>query len=240
MTYRCEAQSIEGFIQMLASNYLPHGYWFYVAGRVPPGKDRRAVDHKLITKYGIALSRQQRARRKQAGIANLQYIRFQEAFALLATRGRHPFFLEERERIRDIRKHPLHFAGYSLTVRRGGFLKREVGDEEATPDGRYRVRVMIAREQYRDLLAYFCDLAVHRSPETLGRALRGLPFEPYAPIRKQLLRLLRSVNQKRAAMGYQKLSPDVLRYRRTIVKPFGTADEEPANPVSIQVIVRAA
>lgn len=27
MEYRFEAKSVEGFVQMLASNYLLHGYW---------------------------------------------------------------------------------------------------------------------------------------------------------------------------------------------------------------------
>lgn len=58
MKYRCEATSVTGFIQILASNYLPHGYWFYVTGKVPPSKDPRLVDQKILAKYGIELSRQ--------------------------------------------------------------------------------------------------------------------------------------------------------------------------------------
>jgi len=74
--YRCVATSLEGFVQQLASNILPHGYWFYVTGVVPAAKDPAAVDQKLMEKYGVAISRQQRARRKLAGQANLHYIRF--------------------------------------------------------------------------------------------------------------------------------------------------------------------
>jgi hypothetical protein len=43
MEYRYEAMSVEGFVQMIASNYLPHGYWFYVTGQVPEGKDPSAI-----------------------------------------------------------------------------------------------------------------------------------------------------------------------------------------------------
>ncbi len=32
MEYRCVAGSVAGFVQQLASCYLPHGYWFYVSG----------------------------------------------------------------------------------------------------------------------------------------------------------------------------------------------------------------
>ena len=93
MQYRYETTSLVGFVQYLASNLLPHGYWFYVTGRVPEGKDPRAVDRKLIEKYAIGLSRQQRARRKLAGQANLHYIRLGRFWVLLATHGEHAFFL---------------------------------------------------------------------------------------------------------------------------------------------------
>ena len=46
--YRCEVTSVEGLVQQLAVSCLANGYWFYVTGTVPPHKDRRAVDAKLI------------------------------------------------------------------------------------------------------------------------------------------------------------------------------------------------
>jgi hypothetical protein len=67
MEYRCETTSVEGFVQLLACNYLPHGYWFYVTGSIPPGKDARLVDAKLIDKYEIGLPRATRRRRKRMG-----------------------------------------------------------------------------------------------------------------------------------------------------------------------------
>lgn len=225
MEYRYKAKSVEGFVQMLASNYLPHGYWFYVTGKLPPEKSATALDAKILSKYEVSLSRQQRARRKLKGMANLHYLRFENFFVLLATHGTHSFFEAEAKSIRDIRKTPLKFRGYSLRVRKGGFLKKEQGEEQARVDPRFRVRVMIAKPEYANLTAYLLDLAAHRSIEALEKVLWNLPFEPYAPIRKQLLRVLRSVNKKRAAMGYEKLSPECIRYRRAIVKPFEALEE---------------
>lgn len=224
MQYRCEATSVTGFIQILASNYLPHGYWFYVTGRVPACKDGRQIDAKIIAKYGIALSRQQRARRKVAGQANLHYVRCQDFFVILATHGKHAFFMEEGAGIRDIRQTPLQFAGYSLWVRRGNFLKRESDDELPTPDHRHRVRVLIGRDKYRELHSHLLDVATHRTADKLRWAFWNLPYEPYAPIRKQLLRTLKQVNAKRQAMGYERLPADALRFRRRIVKPFDAGD----------------
>lgn len=220
MDYRCETTSLEGFVQQLASNILPHGYWFYVTGRVPDGKDPRAVDDKLIAKYGVALSRQQRARLKATGAANVHYLRFDRRWVLLATHGHHRFFEEEGENIRDARKVPIQFEGYSLSVKRGHFLKKEAGEETATPDGRLRVRVQIGRERYKELRDYFLSIACHRSAESLSRELYLVPFEPYAPVRRQLLNILRLINERRRAAGFTKLPPTVLRYQRRIVKPF--------------------
>ena len=220
MHYRCEATSVEGFIQILACNYLPHGYWFYVTGRVPPGKDTKHVDRKILEKYGIALSRQQRARRKIIGQANLHYVRCGDFFAILATHGRHPFFAEEAASLRDIRTTPLQFAGYSIYVKRGNYLKRQSDHDRAAPDGRYRVRVLIAREKYGALRGHLLDLATHRTAERLRWEFWNLPYEPYAPVRKQLLQILRQVNAKRLAVGYERIPADVLRLRRRIVKPF--------------------
>ena len=220
MEYRWEATSITGFVQILACNYLPHGYWFYVSGRVPAGKPPHVADRKLIEKYEVALSRGQRARRKQAGIANLHYLRFDRDWFLLATHGRHLFFDAEKESVRDIRKHPIHFAGYSLTLRRGEFLKVVAEDAAVRVDGRLRVRTQIAREQWRMIKAHLLEFATRRSAEWLSYQLWNLPFEPYAPVRKQLLALLRMINSRRQTAGLTKLDYRCLRLRREIVKPF--------------------
>ncbi len=218
--YRGEATSLEGFVQQLAANYLPHGYWHYVTGWIPERKDPRAVDRKLIAKYRITASRGSRFRRKQAGLANLHYLRHRRFFVLLATAGAHPFLAEEKARLKDVRVTPIIYGGYSLTVTRGQFLKKQSVDEPAAIDGKHRVRVQIARLQYAELKAYFLEAGWRRPLGQVAAELYGLPFEPYAPVRKQLLNLLRLVNEKRQEVRLEKLGPEVLRYRRRIVPPF--------------------
>jgi hypothetical protein len=200
MQYRYEATSVEGFIQQLASNYLPHGYWFYVSGWLPEGKGPAAVDRKLTEKYGICISRQARARRKAAGSANLHYLRYDRFFVILATHGKHPFFAEEAANIRDIRKVPIKFAGHSITYKQGGFLRKE-GEEPAKLDQGWHSRVQIEREKYTQLKAYFLDFAAKRSVESLGLEIFNLPYEPYAPVRQQLLNLVRLINKRRHTAG---------------------------------------
>lgn len=219
MRYRAEATSIEGFVQVLATNFLRHGYYFYQTGRVPSGKDPAAVDRKLIEKYRIGISSTERARRKQRGEANMLYLRHERFFVLLATKGRHFFKDEQGNNLRDVREAPIVYGGYSISIARGDFL-RKMSEGEAQPDGRYRVRVQIARKQFAELLAYFENLATHRQAETLARAIYNLPFEPYAPVRKQLLWLLFVINRARKRAGYEPLPTTCIRYQRRIVRPF--------------------
>ena len=202
MAYRCVALSIEGFVQQVAVSYVPFGYRFYVTGKIPAAKDPRTVDEKLIEKYGIDISPWVRTRRKQAGIANMQYIRFEDFFVLLATEGQHRFFHEEKNLLRDLRKIPIKFAGYSISFRSG------------------HAHVRIERETFKEVAACFLEFALRRPKPQLEAALYNLPFEPYAPIRSQFFLLLRKINTRRKAAGMPLLSERCLPLRRRIYRPF--------------------
>jgi hypothetical protein len=205
MEYRCEATSVAGFIQQLAVAYVGHGYVFYVTGEIPERKDPRAVDEKLIAKYGLAIGKTSRARRKAAGLANVQYLRYGRLFVLLATPGKHPFFEEEREFIRDAREVPIKFGGYSISYRAG------------------HPHVRIEQSRYLGLKAYLADVAIHRTKERLEEEFRRLPFEPYAPIRGQLHCILREVNRRRGLAQYEAVPRTCIRVRRRVVRPFDSA-----------------
>lgn len=227
MQYRCEATSLQGFVQQLACNYLPHGYWFWVSGTVPENKDPRAIDQRIVAKYGIDLSRSTRARRKELGQANLHYLRYERFFLILATHGIHEFHKAEAQFIRNVtRNQPIQFAGYSISVKQGGYLASESPDVEPVADSKLRVRVQIARARYLELLAYFKDVAVRLTSDELGKEFYNVPFEPYAPVRRQMLLILLTVNKTRKAAGLEPLPYTVLRYQRRIVKPF----ESPISP----------
>jgi len=219
MPYRWETASLEGFVQQIACSYLRHGYWWYVTGRIPAGKDAKVIDRKLVEKYGIGVSEWTRTRRKQLGQANLQYLRHDRFFAILATKGQHRFFEGEAASIRDIRRVPLRYSGYSISYRRGGRTR------QGAPDQRWHAHVEIERHVYLGIRAYLLELAVHRSAEKLAMEFYELPFEPYAPIRRQLLNLWRAVNLIRKQAGYRLVPVEVLPLRRRIVKPFGDLDQ---------------
>lgn len=225
--YRCLATSVEGFVQQLAASYLRHGYWWYVCGLIPEWKNCELVDEKLISKYEVNVSESTRARRKRAGKANLQYLRHERFFVLMATKGEHEFFQHEAGSIRDIRRVPIKFHGYSLSYRPGG--RTRSGEQ----DPRWHSHVEIERSRYKELRAHLLELAVRRSGERLALEFYRLPFEPYAPIRRQMLNLLRAVNRARQTAGLSQLPTQVLPLRRRVVRPFELLSVAPKNlPVS--------
>jgi hypothetical protein len=205
MEYRYEATSIAGFIQTIAVAYVARGYFFYVTGEIPEGKDLAKVDAKLIDQYGVAVSKFTRARKKRAGQANLQYLRLKGSrlFAIFATHGQSPFYESEAKVIRDVRRVPCKFAGYSISYKSG------------------HVQVRIEKQRYLELKAYFLEQAAKQEASIIEQEMRKLlDYEPYAPIRSQKLCIWRSVNRVRKAAGLPRIAKDCLRFYRRIVKPF--------------------
>ena len=214
MPYRCIASSPEGLVQQVAVSYLRHGYLWYVTGRIPSAKDEEAVDRKLVEKYGIDLTERQRSYRKKRGLANMQYIRYADWFVLLATEGHHPFKQQEGDQIRDCRRHPIKFEGYSISYRRSGLTPVGGGQPK------WHACVRIDPQTYKQLKAYFLDRACHRSTENLTADFARIPYSRFAPIRRQLLIILKSVNDARSRMGRKPIPHSALQLRRTVVQPF--------------------
>jgi hypothetical protein len=199
--YRCVAASLSGFVQQVAVSYVKNGYWFYVAGAVPNGKDALALDGKIVELYGLGISKFVRCRRRKAGEAGVQYIRLGRYFVIMATHGEHLFFVREKSMIKDVRRCPIKVGGYAVGFRAG------------------RVSVRIERTEYRLLKHSFLRRAL-RAKAGLEAAFSRLPFEPYAPIRSQLLAVLRAVNRRRIVAGMPSLDRKCVRCFRRIVYPF--------------------
>jgi len=98
----------------------------------------------------------------------------------------------------------LPLAGYSLSVRSG------------------RVSVRIEPGEYRRLKASFLERACHRSAETLEADFAGVGFQPYAPVRVQLLNIWRAVNRARQAAGFDRFQLRAVPWGRCIVPPFSS------------------
>lgn len=205
---QCETATVAGFIQQVAVGCVARGHVFYVAGSVPGHKSPRAVDAKLVARYDLAHSKWARSRRRRLGIASVRYLRHGRFFLLLATHGRHRFFAREGRLVRDCRREPIRCFGYSISSRRG------------------HTHVRIEAREFRCLKAHLVKLASHRSAEQLAAVFRALPFEPYAPVRRQLLELWRAVNGVRKTAGFGLVPRSCVRMLRRIERPFVSRDEK--------------
>ena len=201
MSYHYLTHSVGGFIQQVAVCYVQRGYWFYVAGQFPAQKDPQQVDRHLLDKYDIDLSKFQRCRRKKEGQASVQYIRYQDTFLPLATKGAHPFFVKEAS-IRDARRFPIQLFGYSISYRNG------------------RALVSLDKETYRNVEAYFLHLALHRKADSLEQEFRKLPFEPYRPVYQQVLSVWKTVNDRRKTAGFDLVPYSAIKTKRRLYRPF--------------------
>lgn len=171
-------------------------------GRQSLLRDRisQQIAGKLIAKYDIVGSKFVRARRKAAGKANLQLILHGRFFLILATQGEHPFYQEEKARLRDCREAPIRYASYAIGFRDG------------------HVQVRIDRDTERDLKAFFRQSALW-TRERLEKEFWSLPFEPYAPVRRQILVIFNQVNKLRREAGFDPLRTSCLRFRRKPCPP---------------------
>jgi hypothetical protein len=208
--YRCVAATPAGFVQQLAVSYIGRGYWFYVAGTIPERKDPAATDRKILGRYGIAISKWARARRKRAGLANVHYLRHDRYFVICATKGEHRFFDEEAD-VKDIRRDSIAFGGYSIGYKR-----------DARND--YHPSVRIHPDRYRELKAYLMEIAIRRSAEAITKEIKLMDFEPYAPVRAQLLCILRSTNDVRRQAGLEPVLQSSLKLRRAPTVVFGSSN----------------
>jgi hypothetical protein len=222
MSYRYIATSVAGFVQQLAVGYITNGHYFYVSGTIPVRSYVAKTDRKIVEAYDIALSKWTRSRRKRQGMANVHYLRYQRFFVIIASHGVHPFFAAEAGQLCDIRRQPLSFMGYSIGCRR------------ARGDGDYHASVRINRERFKELKARFYEVTVHRSVEELCSDLLHLPFEPYAPVRVQLLGLLRGINRRRKLAGLEFIPSSALRLHRSPVRPFEEREEISASAVRFE------
>ena len=227
------ATSRQGFIQQIVSGWVRNGYYFYVHGKLRENKNPKEFDQKVTTRYPVVMKPGRRFSRKQRGVINVAYVRYKQHWIMLATPGYHEETKEgfwdwratEAGNIRNcMRGQPIKLLGYSISYVRGGYvlnLAKKNPDGPPERDYRYRVRVQISREAMVVLKAYLLGNATSHSEAWLSDQFWYVPYEPYAPVRKQLLELLRQVNAVRSAVGKSKLPSRVIRTRQRRVKVFG-------------------
>ena len=115
---------------------------------------------------------------------------------ILATHGEHRFFSEEAKDIRDIRRWPFYFGGYSVSYREG----RSGG----------HVSVKIEKERLSQLQEYFFYAASRASVEDLVFELRSFSFPSFAQVRTQVFYLVQEINAFRRLAGLERIPADTV------------------------------
>jgi hypothetical protein len=172
-----EVQSLSQYIRKLAIDYMRYNYVHYVTGVIPSHKNPAATDQKLIEHYEITSCRTTRSKRKKAGFANVQYIRWGNFFTLIATEGESRFFVDEKPT--DIRVAPLHLKGYSIGMK---------GD---TPC------VMIAPKRLKAIRRYLAVISLHHERRVRNFLCHRLPKLKYPRVLRQNQAIIREMNRRR-------------------------------------------
>lgn len=204
------AASAEGFVQGIV-NLLAHKYVYWSSGEVAEGQDAEAVDRTLARKFETEITRWERARRRKLGRGSVRYLRFENTFVLLAQPGSDRW--TDGEPWKDARRRAIWFRGYVISYRL------------STVTGRYHASVGIDPVEYQRLKAWMLELATHRSVENMRRELQRLPFEPYARVRRQYLNILREVNRRRRAAGFELVPNTAVRLHRRRPRVYAESAE---------------
>lgn len=133
------------------------------------------------------------------------------------------------------------FEGYAVSYRRGNWLRKSEEDKElyrelrirgerpprGVQDRGWHSRVEIEKRTFQRLRAYFLNIAPHRSVQNLSMELAAVPYQPYAPVRQQLLSLVRDINKVRKVAGASSTVPyEVLNLKRVQIAPFADSNSE--------------
>lgn len=241
---RHSVSTSDGMVQQLVT-LVSKGYRYYFVGKMKANANSDEFDSKMLKYYDAHLPKWTRERRRRQGTANFRYLRLDDWYIVMATEGRaETFWAEDKDRVRDVRKTPIRFKGYSISYRQGGFKRlpsderywrnlmwqayREARDRgekgEAPPpaerDMKWHVHVGLDEETYAGLKAYFLNIATHRDATFLANEFSNIWCQSYGPVRSQLRDILRAVNRARKAAGYETLPLSVIRFKRRIVKSF--------------------
>lgn len=215
--YRCEAKTLEGFVQQLAVGYIVRGYYYYVTGEVPLRLSETDHDQRMLAKFGVARSKWSRCRlRKKRGpsgkpLANCQYIRLGRFWVLLCEEGDHAFFEvhSKRDRFGNVVERRFLDAR-EVAIKCGGYSIGYAGE---------RLCVRICGEQYQKLKSVYLAMAL-KPQELVEREFKRFPYASYGGVNKQAFAILKAVNRLRAAGNLKQIPKSCINTMLVPVKAF--------------------
>lgn len=167
------------------------GYYNYCVGYIPSDKGHKMfdIDKKIMDKYNINISKDQRYRRKKKKLANFYYLRWQHWFFILRSDGAVDFNVDDK--FYDIRVKQKEVNRLKVVV--SGCLEFNLGLQKKG-NGKSSVTVSLSNHTYKEFKAEIEDLIQHKQINKLEdffERLRGLPA--WKGVIKQEYQLLEEV-----------------------------------------------
>ena len=186
------------------------GYYKYHCGFIPEGKEYKAVniDKKIINKYNINLSKDQRYRRKKKKLSNFYYLRWKNQFFILQTDGE--LDVEIDDEFFDIRIKQKESNRLSVVVSENMKFNLSMRYKEKS---KYSVTVSFSNETYKDLKAEIEELIQHKQTkklENLFENLRGIPA--WQGVIKQEYKLLEEVYRYAKKYNLNTKKKNIIKY----------------------------
>ena len=189
---------------------IGRGYYYYHVGYIETGKADKAlkIDAKLIKKYNMDLSKDQRARRKKKKLVNFYYLRWHNIFVLLHTDGN--LDVEIDDSFFDIRVKQTEANRLKVKVTETMEFNIALQYKECS---KRSVTVAFSNTTYKNLKAEIEELIQYRKVKQLENFfnnLRGLPA--WQGVIKQEYKLLEEVYKMSKKYGLNTKKKNIIKY----------------------------
>lgn len=189
---------------------IGRGYYYYHVGYIKTNKEDKAlnIDAKIINKYNIDLSKDQRARRKKKKLANFYYLRWRNVFIILHTDGE--LDVEIDDSFFDIRVKQKEVNRLKIKVSEAIEFNIALQYKDSS---KRSVTVALSNATYKNFKAEIDDLIQHKQVNKLEdffANLRGLPA--WQGVIKQEYKLLEEVYKMAKKYGLNTKKNNRIKY----------------------------
>lgn len=186
------------------------GYYNYCVGYIPLDKGHKMfdIDKKIMDKYNINISKDQRYRRKKKKLANFYYLRWQHWFFILRSDGAVDFDIDDK--FYDIRVKQKEINRLKIVV--SGGLEFNVA-LQCKDNGKKSVTVNLSNYTFKLFKAEIEDYIQHRQIKQLERffeRLRSLPA--WQGVIKQEYKILEEVYKYAKKYNLNTKNKNLIKY----------------------------
>ena len=178
-----QADTLGEFLGKVAL-YMRYGYLRYALRTIPEGKELTNVDEHIQRDFSISCDRMARMRRRQKGLANVVFVRFNHTVIRLATDGTHELF--DKIDALDFRQNPLHFSGYSIGIKG------------------HKPYIQITGRRFKAIRKQAHSMALHNHQKVTDYFKRISPYS-FKGVADQRWKLFKEVNRRRKKAGLPRI-----------------------------------